>query len=225
MKNVWIEDEITLSEMKKRLSIKITTLLSPLVMVFVFLPGVLFPPTADAHPHVFIVQRLEVVFDDKGLAGVRVRWKFDDMFAAMIAEDYDSDKNGSLEPPEVENVKKEAFTYIAEYNYFISIKIENKPFLVKYTADFNAVLKDKQLEYHFFVPCHVTATRSIKKVTVATYDPTYYTAIFFAKNGPVSLASAEPYEIKTAIREDPSTKIYFDMVHPWTLFLEFQRKS
>lgn len=178
-----------------------------------------------AHPHVFIVQRLEVVFDDKGLAGVRVRWKFDDMFAAMIAEDHDRNGDGALDPPEVEIVREKAFSFIAEHNYFIFIKIENKPFQVKYTTDFNAVLKDGKLEYHFFVPCHVTATKAKKKISVATYDPTYYTAVFFAKNGPVSLADASPYEIKTAIREDPSTKIYFDMIHPWTLFLEFQRKS
>ena len=89
---------------------------------------------------------------------------------------------------------------------------------------FNAVLKDKRLEYQFFVPCHVRATPDVKKITVAIYDPSYYSAIFFAKNEPVSLASVDAYEVKTAIREDPSTKIYFDMVHPWTLFLEFRLK-
>jgi len=184
-----------------------------------------FPKTeANAHPHIFIVQRLEIVFDEKGLAGINIRWKLDDMFASMIAEDHDRNHNGTLEPAEVLTVKEKAFSYIAEHSYFIFVKIENKPFPVKYITEFNAVLRDKRLEYHFFVPCHVKATSNVKKVTVATYDPTYYSAVFFAKNGPVSLTAADPYEVKTAIREDPSTTIYYGMVHPWTLFLEFCQK-
>lgn len=177
-----------------------------------------------AHPHVFIVQRLDAVFDDKGLAGIKVRWKFDDMFASMIAEGYDRNQNGRLEPSEVKTIKEEAFSYISEYSYFTFVKIENKPFQVKYTTNFNAVLKNKRLIYEFFVPCHIRATRNVKKITVATYDPSYYTAIFFAQKGPVSLIDADAYEVKAAIREDPSTTIYYGMVHPWTLFLEFRLK-
>ena len=182
-------------------------------------------PDVQAHPHVFIVQRLNVVFDDKGLAGIKVRWKFDDMFASMIAEDHDLNRNGKLEPSEVKTIKEKAFSYISEFSYFSFLKIEKKPFQVKFITDFNAVLENKGLVYEFFIPCHVAATRRFKKVSVATYDPSYYSAIFFANKGPVSLTLSEAYEVKTAIREDPETKIYYDMIHPWTLFLEFRQKQ
>lgn len=182
------------------------------------------PAISWSHPHIFIVQRLDVAFDDKGMAGIRVQWKFDDMFASMIAEDHDVNKNGTLEPPEVKTVKEKAFSYISKDNYFLSVKIDNQPFQVKFITGFNAVLIDNRLEYHFFVPCHVSADVHIKKITVAAYDPSYYSAIFFAKKQPVSLTAADPYEVNTAIREDPDTKIYFDMIHPWTLFLEFRLK-
>lgn len=69
-------------------------------------PAALSP--AQAHPHIFIVQRLTAVFDQTGLAGIRVRWKFDDMFAAMIAEDFDLDRNGRLDPSEVAEIKENA---------------------------------------------------------------------------------------------------------------------
>jgi len=176
---------------------------------------------AESHPHIFIVQRLSMAFDEKGLAGIRVHWKFDDMFAGMIAEDHDRNQNGHLEPDEVKSIRENAFSYLAEFNYFVFIKIENTPFKVKYTTDFTATLQDGRLEYRFFVPCHVRATQSIKKITVATYDPSYYSAIFFAKNKPVSLTASDACEVKTAIREDPATTIYYGMIHPWTLFLEF----
>ena len=193
------------------------------VVTCIILPAIfLLPaPGANAHPHVFIVQRLEVVFDDRGLAGIRIRWLFDDMFASMIAEDHDRNQNGHLEPSEVKTIKEKAFSYISEHNYFTFVKIENKPFQVKYITDFNAMLKDNRIEYQFFVPCHVRAIRNMKRITVATYDPTYYTAIYFAQNRPVALIAADTFEVKAAIREDPATTIYFGMIHPWTLFLEF----
>ena len=179
---------------------------------------------ADAHPHVFIVQRLNVVFDDSGLAGFKVRWIFDDMFAGMIAEDYDANNNGTLEPAEVEQVKAKAFSFISEYDYFCFVKIDEKPFKVQYVKDFQAILKDGKLVYEFLVPCHVSAAENPKRIVFATYDPTYYTAVFFTEREPVSVISAENFEVKTSVREDESTKIYFDMINPWALFLEFRRK-
>ena len=180
---------------------------------------------AQAHPHVFIVQRLNVVFDEKGLAGIKVRWKMDDMFASMIAEDHDQNRNGTLETKEVLAVKENAFIFIAEQSFFTFIRIDNQPFDVKFIRDFNAILENNRLIYEFFIPCHVTATDQFKNIRVASYDPTYYTAIYFADKNPVALTADDAFELKTAIREDPDTTIYFDMIHPWTLFMEFRKKA
>lgn len=178
-----------------------------------------------AHPHVFIVQRLNVVFDDKGLAGIKVRWIFDDMFASMIAEDHDANRNGKLEANEIQKVKEKAFSYIREFSYFTFIKIDGSTFQVKFVRDFNAILENKKLVYEFLIPCHVTATQQSKKITVASYDPSYYTAIFFTQKKPISLTAADGFVVKTSLKEDPDTAIYYDMIHPWTLFMEFRKKA
>ena len=182
-------------------------------------------PEVHAHPHVFIEQCLNLVFDDKGLAGIKVHWKFDDMFSSMIAEDHDLNRNGKFEADEIQEVKEEAFSFISKYNFFTFIKIENVPFQVKFIKDFNAFLKSQILVYEFLIPCHVTATNQAKKVTIASYDPSYYTAIFFTRQEPVTLIAVDGFDVKTNLKEDPNTKIYFDMVHPWTLFMEFRQKS
>lgn len=205
------------------------TFFSPVIVVLLSLcavwgADVALPPAVQAHPHAFIVQRLTVLFDQKGMAGIRVRWKFDDMFASMIADDHDRDRNGTLDADEVKAIQKGAFEQISQYHYFVFIKIDGAPFDVRFVKDFNAVLVNRRLTYEFTVPCHVTATTQPKKITVGCYDPTYYTAIFFAKNNPVSLVANDAFEVRTAIREDPETAIYFDMIHPWTLFLEFRVK-
>lgn len=185
----------------------------------------IFCGVALSHPHVFIVQRIKIVFDDQGLAGFNIHWTFDDMFASMIAGDYDKNQNDVLEKSEVMLIKKEAFSNLSNYNYFTFVKINGKPFLVKYIQSFSAELHDKKLIYSFFIPCHVTATSNFKHVSVASYDPSYYSAIFFANKGPVSLDNSESFKIKTAIKEDKSTSIYYGQVNPWALFLDFRTKQ
>jgi len=178
-----------------------------------------------SHPHVFIVQRIEIVFDDKGLAGFRIEWTFDEMFSSMIAGDYDKNQNKYLEPDEIAVIKENAFSYVSNYNYFTFVRIDGKPFQVKYVKDFSAKIVDNKLTYEFLVPCHVAAISSFKHVIIATYDPSYYTAIFFAKKHPAALANADIFEVKSAIKEDKATSIYYDMVHPWALFLDFRKKQ
>ena len=177
-----------------------------------------------AHPHVFIVQRIKVIFDDNGLSGFKIRWDFDDMFTSMIAGDYDKNQNGLLEPDEVSVIKEEAFSYTSNQDYFTFIKIDGKPFKVRYVKDFSAQLNDNKLVYEFFIPCHVRAASSMKQVIVASYDPTYYSAIYYADKNPASLEKGEKFRVKSAIRQDASTSIYFGMVHPWALFLNFSLK-
>jgi len=183
------------------------------------------PNTSFSHPHVFMTQQITSVFDDKGLAGFKIRWEFGDMFSSMITDDYDKNKNGFLEKEEAAVVKEETFSYISEYNYFIFIKIDGKPFEVKFIKNFSAVLNNGELVYTFFVPCHVTAISNFKQIIVATYDPTYYSAILFKKKDPALNENNELFEVKTAVREDKSTSIYFDMMNPWALFLEFRIKQ
>ncbi|RZB34545.1 MAG: hypothetical protein SRB1_00313 [Desulfobacteraceae bacterium Eth-SRB1] len=178
-----------------------------------------------AHPHIFIVQRLSIVFDNQGLTGFWVEWNFDEMFSSMIAADYDQNQNSSLEAAEVAMVKEKAFLYIAEYDYFVFVKIDGQPFKVKWIKDFNAVLKNGRLSYRFFVPCHVKAGELFKQIVIAAYDSSYFTAIFFARNRPAFIENGDRFMIESSIKEDKSTSIYFGMVNPWALFLKFRLKS
>ncbi|MBU1340488.1 MAG: DUF1007 family protein [Proteobacteria bacterium] len=180
---------------------------------------------AWSHPHVFIAQNLKIVFDEKGMTGFNVCWEFDDMFSTMICDDHDKNKNKILEDAEVASIRETAFSYIAEFNYFIYVKIDGKPFQVKYVTDFSARLEKGKLIYEFFIPCHVSAVKNLKRINIASYDPTYYSAIYFIEQHPYEINNNGPFEITAQIKEDKSTSIYYDMVHPWALFLEFRIKQ
>ncbi len=181
--------------------------------------------TGMCHPHVFIAQQTHVVFDQKGLAGIRVKWAFDEMFSTMILDDFDLDRNGALDQTEVAAVKEGAFSYIASYNYYIHIKIEGKPFAVKFIKDFNAEVVKGSLVYEFFIPCHVTAMPAPKEIVISPYDPEFYSAIYFPDKGYLMFENADNFTITSKADIDRNTLIYYDTVNPYALFLTFKAGS
>jgi len=78
---------------------------------------------SNAHPHVFIQNSLRIVFDQQGLAGVRVKWVFDEFFTSMIADEFDKNHNRKLEKPEIVNIEKSAFANLLKFNYLALPKI------------------------------------------------------------------------------------------------------
>lgn len=177
-----------------------------------------------AHPHVFIEQKTKIIFDDKGLAGFKIHWKFDEMFSVMIGEDFDTDKNSILDKNEVATIKEKAFGYIASHNYYLHIKIDDKPFAVKFIRDFNATLSNGKLIYDFFIPCHVAAMKNQKKIILSPYDPEYYSAIYFPDGKHLVIEGADLFTIETKIERDKSTLIYYETVNPLAIFLNFRQK-
>jgi ABC-type uncharacterized transport system substrate-binding protein len=137
-----------------------------------------------AHPHIFIDTKLNFVFDGKGLAGIVEEWTFDNMTGAMTFEDFDKNKNGKFEPAEVAKVKKEAFDALKEFGYFNQIVIDGKKFTVKFIENFKVFSRKGKLLYSFFVPCHVTATKANKKISVSLSDPTIFTDFVLVKGTP-----------------------------------------
>lgn len=180
--------------------------------------------TAAAHPHVFIAQETAIVFDQAGLAGFKIHWTFDEMFSVMIGEDFDQNKDGHLNNKEVAVIKEKAFGYIAPHNYYIQVKIDGKPFAVKFIKDFNAVLNDGKLSYDFFIPCHVKAVKTVKKIVISPYDPEYYSAIYFPDIRHLTLENSSLFEIETRAERDMSTLFFHETVNPLAIFVNFRLK-
>ena len=178
---------------------------------------------ALAHPHVFIHGRVGIVFDAKGLAGFDLRWVFDEMFSQMILGDHDANGNGSLEPAEVASVKAGAFDNLKNFEYFTHIRVEGRPFAVRFVKDFRAEVQKGKLVYRFFVPCHVQAVATPKSVTISVYDPSFYSSTFLLRN-PIAFRNQEPYQVSHRIAVNKEEAYYFDQIHPEEITLTFQRK-
>ena len=67
-------------------------------LVLGFFLAVIVAPVVVAHPHVFINNKVTVVFDGGKLSGMTFRWAFDDMFSEMLLTDFKPDAEGNFTP-------------------------------------------------------------------------------------------------------------------------------
>ncbi len=186
---------------------------------------IIFPVfTSWSHPHVFLHSSVKVIFDQKGLAGVRFKWVFDEMFSSMIIFDFDKNGNGNFEPEEITELKKGAFANLREFGYFTHIKIDGKPFKVKFVTDFSAAINRGKLVYQFLVPCHVQALESFKEVNLSIYDVTFYSSVFLAEN-PVVFENRQLYEVQYRIEKNRNNAYYYGQIYPEEIVLRFRRKN
>jgi len=196
-----------------------------LFFIFTAIGLLVFPYAAYSHPHVFVTNKIILVFDDQGFSGIRVNWGFDEFFSSMISCDYDKNRNKKLEKSEIATIKKEAFSYLANFDYFSFVKIDRKPFKVKWVTDFSAALSDGKLSYEFFIPCHVQASPTYREVIISQHDATYYSAVFFGKNNPVRIEAGPNFETSFKIAENLKESYYYGMVHPIEVILKFRLKN
>jgi ABC-type uncharacterized transport system substrate-binding protein len=179
---------------------------------------------SNSHPHVFIQNSLRIIFNQQGLAGVRVKWVFDEFFTSMIADEFDKNHNNKLEKPEIIDIEKGAFANLVKFNYFSFIKINGKAFMVEYVRDFSASLAGGNLIYAFVIPCHEEAITTFKEVVISQYDPTYYTRVAFAKDRPVSMEGGSAFEVSYRISKNMKEAYYYGQVHPVEVILKFRRR-
>ena len=194
-------------------------------LVFATLLLLVFSQTSFSHPHAFIDNKLTMIFDNEGFAGIRVEWVFDEFFSSMIAGDYDRNQNNILENSEITAIKKEAFDNLANFDYFTAIRIGEKPFKIKYVRDFSAALKEGTLIYDFFIPCHVKAISAFKEIVVSQYDPTYYTDMSLDEGQTVIIEGNSGIETSCRISENSKISYYFGLVHPIETIVRFRLKN
>ncbi len=179
----------------------------------------------SAHPHVFIDNTVAIVFNKKGLEGIKTRWVFDEMFSNMIMHDYDKNQDGTFSAAETEKIKNEAFSNLKQFHYFTYIQIEGNEFIVQYVKDFSACLDSNRVVYTFFIPCHVLAVSSYKEIKIAMYDSTYYVDVSWVDKPPVHFEDGDSMEYKYQIDDNTKALYYYGQIAPQEIILNFRKKD
>jgi ABC-type uncharacterized transport system substrate-binding protein len=165
------------------------TLLSKIWMIATLLAAAV--GAADAHPHVLIDARTQVLFNAQGqIIGVSNVWDFDDAFSAYAIQGYDSKGDGNPTRQELQPFAEINLKSLAEYNYFTRLKVAGATVAFAPPKDYYDVFANEKLTLHFTLPLAKPLDVRGKTLEVDVYDPAYFAAITFATEKPVALTGA-----------------------------------
>src|SRR6186997_1542489 len=113
-----------------------------------------FASAAQAHPHVWVTFKSEVVYAPDGkVTGIRHAWAFDDMFSAFATQGYESKVKGQFTREELEPLAKVNVESLKEYDYFTYVTADGKKVKLKDPAPgYYLDWKDAVLTLHFTLP-------------------------------------------------------------------------
>lgn len=172
---------------------------------FIILPSLLlmlFSATkVHAHPHMFIDNTTNCIFDDNGFKGFWVEWIFDDMFSGSILLDYDMDKDGSFNKKESKTIYEEAFSNLVNFNFLYHINIDGDELDISQVDSFCVDHKEGKLIYSFFIPCKIAAKEEETKMVLLVYDETYFIDVTTDKTTGVNLVENEKVESYINIKD------------------------
>lgn len=172
------------------------------------------PPSANAHPHVFIDNVSYIQFENGKITGLRFHWTFDEIFSFLLFEDFDKDRSKSFNKTEVAALQEGAFSALKELRYFTHIRIDGKIMPVPQVLDFKAVAKDGRVSYSFFVPFEKPVDPQKSNLTFGVYDATFYVSVIHDAIDPVRFAGDGSRPCHFKLGDDTENPIYFDMVIP-----------
>src|SRR5262249_32233629 len=105
--------------------------------------GVVIAPAAQAHPHIWVTVKSEVVYGpDVTVTGVRHAWTFDDMFSVFATQGIESKKKGEFTREELAPLAEVNVTSLKEYDFFTYAKANGKK------VEFNEPPADYYLDFN-----------------------------------------------------------------------------
>jgi ABC-type uncharacterized transport system substrate-binding protein len=132
----------------------------PFLLACAALAGaLLFAPVAQAHPHVWVTIKADLVFGQDGkVTAVRHAWTFDEMFSAFATQGLDKNNDGKLSREELAELAEVNVTSLEEFNYFSVAKSGGKDVTFDKPVDYWLEAdKDNVLTLHFTLPLKTAA--------------------------------------------------------------------
>lgn len=170
--------------------------------------ALLVPEFAQAHPHIFVEARLEVVAGaDGNVQEFRNVWRFDEVFSSSVVMDFDKNTDLKLEPGELADVGNTVRDSLVDYGYYMNLAVNGKIVSVQKPDVIHVDYKDGQLLMFFAVkPAETIPLKG--RLDFGVYDPTLYTSIDFPTDGDLALIGDGFRACKhKVIRPDPDEVI------------------
>ena len=109
--------------------------------------------SAEAHPHVWITAKSEVVYaPDGSMTGVRHAWTFDEMFTTYALQGLATKTKGVYTREELAPLAQTNVESLKEFNFFTFAKADGKKEKFAEPVDYFLEYKDSALTLHFMLP-------------------------------------------------------------------------
>ena len=150
---------------------------------------VLGAAAAEAHPHVWITARSELIYTPDGsISGVRHAWTFDDMFSTYALQGIEAKSKGAFSREELAPLAQTNVESLKEYAFFTFAKADGKKEKFLEPIDYFLEYKDTALTLHFTLPLKTPVKP--KQLALEVYDPTYFINFDLDDKDPIKLVGA-----------------------------------
>ena len=154
--------------------------------------------TAQAHPHVWITAKSEVIYaPDGSISGVRHTWTFDDMFSTYALQGIEAKTKGAYSREELAPLAQTNVESLKEFGYFTFARADGKKERFLEPVDYFLEYRDSLLTLHFTLPAK--APFKAKQTALEVFDPSFFIDFKFAEKEPVKLVGA-PADCKMAFQ-------------------------
>ena len=150
----------------------------------------LAPAEARANPDVWVETTIAVAFDDQRVSGLEFSWNFDDFYSSRTIQTYDLDRDGSLNPLEVKNLRAETFDPLSPADYFVHVWSGEEQRQGHDADRFSARIEETKLIYEFSVALTPPLDPKEAPVTVSLFDRDNFVDFNFS-DSPFLLVSGE----------------------------------
>lgn len=147
---------------------------------------------AQAHPHVWVTAKAQVVYADGKVTGVRHSWSFDPEYSAFVTQGLDANKDGKLTPDELASLAATNTENLAEFGYFTKLKVAGKEQAFMEPKETAMRMEGSALTLSFVLPLKSPAAPGRGVAALEVYDPTYFVSFSFADAGDAVTLSGAP---------------------------------
>jgi len=132
---------------------------------------------AFAHPHVFVDAKVQVLFNEKGLSGVKNHWVYDEIYSTAMVSSADSDGDGKLSSQEGEILKSSILGEIYRSNYFNYIQFGADFLKAGNIKNFKASVVNRRLALDFVVEFTAPVGADYSMLVIVVADPSNYVQV------------------------------------------------
>lgn len=131
---------------------------------------------AQAHPHVFVQARAEVLYDPDGtVRALRHVWSFDEAYSAFITQGLDKNRDGKLTPDELAELARVNMESLPDVGFFTTAKANGKPQEFGTPSEAGLVFENKILTLTYTLPLKAPAQAN-RSFGLEIGDPSYFVA-------------------------------------------------